>query len=48
MRAAYWSSFGQEGNLELLKANSFEVLDCEISEGEDGVRFGWFIVRATR
>ena len=47
MKAAYWSSFGQEENSRLLGEYGFEILSCEISEDAGDAKFGWFIARRT-
>ncbi|KAI4148805.1 MAG: hypothetical protein LQ340_004923 [Diploschistes diacapsis] len=46
MKAAYWSSFGQEGNLRLVQGKGFEVLRSEVTEEAEDVAFEWFIARA--
>ena len=45
MKAAYWSSFGQEGNQKLLEENGFEILSCEVSKDTSDAVFGWFIAK---
>ncbi|MCJ1324608.1 hypothetical protein MMC10_001270 [Thelotrema lepadinum] len=46
MKAAYWSSFGQEENVKLLQSTGFEILESRVSQEENDVEFGWFIAKA--
>ena len=46
MKAAYWSSFGQEGNKKLIEEHGFEIVSSERSQDVSDAEFGWFLARA--
>jgi ubiquinone/menaquinone biosynthesis C-methylase UbiE len=46
MKAAYWSSFGQEENIKLLQSIGLKILESDVSQEENDVEFGWFIAKS--
>ena len=46
MKAAYWSSFGQDGNRKLIEEKGFEILSSEVIHEFGDAEFGWFIAKA--
>ncbi|MCJ1326638.1 hypothetical protein MMC10_003303 [Thelotrema lepadinum] len=46
MKAAYWSSFGQEENERLIEDSGFKVLSSEISDDAGDARYGWYVAKA--